>query len=82
MGAQESIMRAAVASMAPRERLGFAFGTLNAAYGLLWFMGSLLMGILYDFSIGWLVAFSIAAQLVSVPVLLIVNRGLRDASRP
>jgi MFS family permease len=77
MGAQESIMRAAVASMVPRNRLGLAFGTLNTGYGLLWFAGSLVMGILYDISINWLVAFSVAVQLSSVPMLLIANRNLR-----
>lgn len=81
MGAQESIMRAAVASMVPRERLGFAFGVLNTGYGFLWFLGSVLMGLLYDFSVGWLTVFSVVAQLLSVPIMLIVTLNLRGAFR-
>ncbi|MEI7449078.1 MAG: MFS transporter, partial [Desulfomonile sp.] len=74
MGAQESIVRAAIADMVPRARLGFAFGLFNTAYGFAWFFGSALMGLLYDVSVTALVVFSIAAQLAAVPVLLI-SRG-------
>jgi MFS family permease len=48
MGAQESVLRAAVGDMAPRERRASAYGVFNAGYGLLWFAGSALAGALYD----------------------------------
>jgi MFS family permease len=70
MGAQESIMRAAIADIIPADRRGSAYGIFNTAYGVFWFIGSALMGILYDISIPYLVIFSVAAQLVSVPLLL------------
>ncbi len=63
LGAQESVMRAAVAGMVPAERRATAYGLLNAGYGLMWFFGSALMGILYDFSPAGLIAFSVGAQL-------------------
>ena len=74
MGAQESVMRAAVAGFVPPERRGSAYGVFNAGYGLFWFLGSALLGILYDQSLGWLVAFSVIAQLLAVPVLVAVWR--------
>jgi len=74
MGAQESIVRAAIAEIVPRHRLGFAFGLFNTAYGIAWFMGSALMGILYDASITALVLFSVTAQLVAIPVVLLSMR--------
>jgi len=74
MGAQESIMRAAVAGMVPRDKRASAYGIFNAGYGVSWFLGSALIGILYDFSIPLLIAFSVAAQLASVPLLLMVKR--------
>ncbi len=40
MGAQESIMRAAVAGMVPAARRGTAYGVFNSGYGLLWFAGT------------------------------------------
>ncbi|PLZ31808.1 MFS transporter, partial [Fischerella thermalis WC542] len=75
MGAQESILKAAVAAMVPIEKRGSAFGIFNTGYGLSWFLGSALMGILYDRSINALVVFSIIIQLVAVPILLFVNRS-------
>jgi len=74
MGAHESVMRAAVAGMAPRDKRASAYGIFNTGYGVFWFLGSALIGILYDFSIPLLIAFSVAAQLASVPLLLMVKR--------
>jgi MFS family permease len=74
MGAQESIMRAAIAEMVPRNRLGFAFGLFNTAYGAAWFAGSVVLGILYDISIPTLVVFSVVAQLMAVPVILLSRK--------
>jgi hypothetical protein len=74
MGAQESIMRAAVAGMVPATRRGTAYGVFNSGYGLFWFAGSALMGVLYDVSLPTLIAFSVVAQLIAVPVLLLVGR--------
>jgi MFS family permease len=70
MGAQESVMRAAIAELVPMDRRGSAYGIFNMGYGLFWFLGSALMGILYDLSIGALVAFSVTMQLFSIPILL------------
>lgn len=77
MGAQESILRAAVARMAPVDRRGTAYGLFNAAYGLAWFLGSALMGYLYDVSVGGLIAFSVGVQLVAVPLFLVVAGPFR-----
>ena len=74
MGAQESVMRAAIPAMVPPERRGTAYGFLNAGFGLFWFVGSAAMGFLYDVSLTALVVFSVAAQLAAVPVLLWIGR--------
>jgi len=75
MGAQESILRAAIAGLVPRERRGTAYGIFNAGYGLAWFAGSALLGVLYDVSTWGLVVFSVTAQLLAIPVLLSVSRN-------
>jgi len=74
MGAQESIMRAAIAGMVSMDRRGSAYGIFNTGYGIFWFLGSALMGILYDTSIPALVVFSIISQLASVPLFLLVRK--------
>lgn len=68
MGAQESLMRAIVASMAPIDKRASAYGIFNAGYGVFWFLGSVTMGFLYDFSITALVIFSVVIQLVALPL--------------
>lgn len=76
MGAQESIMRAAVAGMVPSDRRGTAYGLFNTGYGLFWFVGSALMGFLYDRSVLSLVLFSAALQIAAVPVFLSVRKHM------
>jgi MFS family permease len=70
MGAQESVMRAAIADMVPANRRGSAYGIFNATYGIFWFLGSALMGFLYDTSLLALIGFSVGMQLVAVPLLI------------
>ncbi|MGB9803365.1 MFS transporter, partial [Desulfofundulus sp.] len=74
MGAQESVLRAAIAGMVPPDKRGTAYGVFNTGYGLFWFLGSALMGILYDLSVGYVVAFSVIVQLLTVPVMLCVAK--------
>jgi MFS family permease len=83
MGAQESVMRAAIAEMAQAERRGTAYGVFNSIFGLSWFLGSAIMGILYDISLTALILFSMAAQLGSIPLLMAVRKGRnRDSMSP
>lgn len=70
MGAQESIMRSSVAVMSAVDKRGSAYGIFNTIFGVSWFAGSLIMGILYSVSITYLVIFSVIIQLVSIPVFI------------
>lgn len=75
MGAQESIMRAAIAQFAPPDRRGTAYGIFNAVYGVAWFAGSVAMGALYDWSVMGLVVFSVFLQAAAVPILVGLSRA-------
>ena len=68
MGAQESIMRAAVADLVPANKRGTGYGLFHTGFGLLWFGGSALMGVLYDWNIYAIVIFSVVMQLAAIPV--------------
>ena len=81
MGVQESIVRAAVADLVPSGRRAGAYGVFDTGFGIFWFLGSALMGILYDRSIMALVVFSVAAQLAALPLLLIVASRVRAARK-
>ncbi|MEM2900727.1 MAG: MFS transporter [Thermoplasmata archaeon] len=74
MGAQESILRAAVAEMTPKERRASAYGIFNMGYGIFWFAGSVLLGLLYDVSLIALVIFSMIAQIISLPLFLYASK--------
>ena len=81
MGAQESIMRAAIAEMVPINRRGTGYGIFNTGYGVFWFLGSAIMGVLYDVSIMSLIAFSVVTQFAAVPVLYMVKRNTLNDSK-
>lgn len=76
MGAQESIIRALVADIVPSKRRGTGYGLFNAGYGAAWFVGSAILGLLYDISLPALIAISVCLQLMSLPLLHVVRRRL------
>lgn len=73
MGVNESIIPAAVSTMVPRARRPSAYGIFTAGYGIFWFIGSVILGRLYDVSMPALISFSIVTQLVAIPFLLKVR---------
>ena len=66
MGAQESIMKAAVSKIIPRSMRSTGFGIFETGFGIAWFLGSWLLGALYDIKPLYLVGISMAAQLLAV----------------
>lgn len=74
MGVHESIVPAAVAPMVPLQRRASAYGLFTAGYGVFWFIGSAIIGILYDRSITATVAFCIVLELAAIPIFILVRR--------
>jgi predicted MFS family arabinose efflux permease len=74
MGVHESIIPAAVATMVPQQRRPSAYGTFTAGYGIFWFVGSVIIGKLYEVSILALVGFSVVAQLAAIPIFVVITR--------
>ena len=74
MGVQGSILRAALGAMVPQNRRASGYGIFQTGFGLAWFLGSLLMGVLYDVSLWGLVAFSVVVQLLAIPLFSRVAR--------
>src|SRR6266498_386430 len=72
MGAQESVLKASIADLIPAGKRATAFGLFNTAFGVFWFIGSALMGYLYDKSVNALIIFSIGTQLIAIIVLSFV----------
>ena len=79
MGVHESIIPAAVTPMVPAGRRASAFGLFTAGYGVAWFAGSAVIGMLYDISLAATVVFCVVAALLSVPIFVVVG-GLQSAT--
>ena len=70
MGAQESILKAAVTTMVPKTSRATGYGIFECSFGVFWFLGSWLLGVLYDVSIPAMIAVSVLAQLAAIPLYL------------
>ncbi len=80
MGVQESIIPAAVAPMVSPDRRASAYGLFTGAYGIAWFLGSVVIGALFSVSLGAVVAFCVAAEILAIPLILRVGRQLPPAA--
>ncbi|MFA5421328.1 MAG: MFS transporter [Bacilli bacterium] len=75
MGAQESILKAVISSIVSKEKRATAYGVFYSVFGLAWFFGSALVGIVYDYSILAIAIYSFAMELGSVIFLFIFSRA-------
>ena len=66
MGAEDSIMKAAVSQIIPKSMRSSGFGIFETGFGIAWFLGSWLLGALYDFNPVYLVIVSMLAQILAV----------------
>ena len=73
MGAQESILKAVVTDIVPKNVRSMGFGMFQTAFGVCGFIGSWAMGALYDYNIMLVVVFSIATQLMAIPVFALTD---------
>jgi MFS family permease len=79
IGAQDALLKAALVGMIPREKRATAFGVFDTAFGIAWFAGSAIMGLLYNYSIPALVTFSVVLQLAALPILLLGSRKVEGS---
>lgn len=79
MGAQESILKAAVTKMVPKSSRATGYGVFECSFGVFWFLGSWLLGVLYDISIPAMIAVSIAAQLAAIPLYIASDKLSKKA---
>jgi len=81
MGAQESIMKSVIAQIVPKSSRATGYGIFECSFGIFWFLGSWLMGILYDFSMPLMITFSVCAQLMAIPFCLYTGKLQKKNSR-
>ncbi len=78
MGAQETVLKAAVATMVPKDSRATGYGIFECWFGISWFLGSWLMGYLYDQSLLAMVIVSCLVQVAAIPCFLLSQRASRQ----
>jgi len=81
IGAQDALLRPGIAQVVSMNKRGSAFGALNGVFGVLWFLGSAAMGVLYDYSIIALVVFGVAAQICAAIFFFVLRKPLATAAK-
>ena len=81
MGVHESIILAAVAPMVGPGHRASANGLFTSVYGILWFIGSVTIGVLFNKWMPGVVIFSLGLQLTAIP-LIFYARWLLAKSNP
>ncbi len=74
MAAQGSLLQAMLTGVIPPQKRSTAFGLFDTGYGIAWFLGSVVMGLLYDRSIVAVALFSVSLQLAALPFFFIANK--------
>jgi len=74
MSAQGSLLQAMLTGVIPPQKRSTAFGLFDTGYGIAWFVGSAVMGLLYDRSIVAVALFSVSLQLAALPIFFIANK--------
>jgi MFS family permease len=74
-GAQDTLLKALIASILPEGKRNLAFGLFYTGYGGGWLVGSVITGLLYAQSRYLLVAFSVTLQLVSLPFFIVAKKS-------
>jgi MFS family permease len=71
---QDTLFKAIVADVLPEHKRGLAFGLFYTGYGCGWLVGSIAVGLLYEKSHLGVIAFAVAAQLLSLPLFIMAGR--------
>ena len=74
LGVENSVLTAGVARLVPEHSRARAYGMFSAVFGIAWFLGSALLGALYDVSIPLLVAVSITTELAALVPFVVATR--------
>jgi len=80
MGAQDSLLKAVLTSVVSAAKRSTAFGVFDTGFGIAWFLGSALLGFLYDRSIVSMIIISVVLQLLALPLFLSVNMSKKPLS--
>ncbi len=76
MGIHETIMRSAIADITPLSKRGTGYGFFNTSYGLAVFLGSALLGFLYDRSLFLVISAIILIECLALVIFFFMKRNI------
>ncbi len=74
---QDTLLKAIVAGLLPEGNRSLAFGLFYTGYGVGWLAGSTTTGLLYSHSLTAVIAFSVTAHLLALPLFIVGRRAER-----
>jgi MFS family permease len=77
MGAQESILKAVIATMVSKEKRATAYGIFYTVFGSAWLLGSLLIGTFYEFNLLYVVLFSSLMEVLALVALMVYRQQIQ-----
>ena len=77
MGIHETIMRSAIADITSLAKRGTGYGIFNTTYGLAVFLGSTLLGFLYDRSLSFVIFAIIVFELLAFIPFFLMKKEIR-----
>jgi MFS family permease len=77
---QDTLLKALIASVLPKDRRNAAFGVFYIGYGGGWLVGSVAAGLLYEHSRIAMVSFAVLSQLAALPLFVAASRSARPAA--
>ncbi len=69
LGTQNALFRSVIAHLVPPQERSTGYGLFGVVFGLAWFLGSTLIGVLYDAAIALSACTSLALQLLALPLI-------------
>jgi predicted MFS family arabinose efflux permease len=74
MGAQESILKAVISNLVSKEKRATAYGIFYTVFGSAWFIGSMIVGLLYQINLLYIVLFSSTMSGVALLFLFLYSK--------
>ncbi|MEM5843330.1 MAG: MFS transporter [Candidatus Aenigmatarchaeota archaeon] len=78
LGMQETIMRATIADITSISKRGSAYGIFSFTLGISAFLGSTIIGILYEISILYLFIFIVISQVLALIILIAIRNEFKN----
>lgn len=79
VGMQQTVLRATIADFTVSTARGTAYGVMNAIFGIAWFIGSVVIGVLYEISQMHIIYFVVIVEALSLCAFFWMRKVVKPA---